>query len=199
MPSRLRATSRCDGTPDRIPRVGLAWALALALTGTVLAPLARADVRIGYIDSARIFQEYKEAKEAQDRFDRQVQGWRDEASEKDKLVQQLRTELRDQGPILSAARRREKEEALQRAVGDYERLVQEIWGPQGKASQENERATGAVVTQIRSVVERMATAKNLNLVLDAAGGFIIYADRSMDLTSQVIQELNSKTPSEVSK
>ena len=75
-----------------------------------------ADLNVGYIDSARIFAEYGEAKEAQERFDRQVQGWRDEATEKEKVVAQLRAEVRDQSPILSALKRQEKDEALQRAA-----------------------------------------------------------------------------------
>ena len=48
-----------------------------------------------------------------------------------------------------------------------------------------------MVVQIRAAVERLAGSRGLELVLDSAGGFIIYADRSMDLTSDVIQELNS--------
>jgi len=171
-----------------------------ALAGSVLAlglglgtPAARADIRLGYIDSARIFQEYKDAKEAQDRFDRQVQGWRDEASEKEKAVNQLRAEVRDQGPILSALKRQEKEEALQKAISEYERFVQDVWGPQGRASQENDRATSEVVQQIRTAVEKIAGQKGLNLVLDAASGFIIYADKSMDLTPDVVQELNTRS------
>ena len=166
------------------------WWLLLVLA--IAAPAWAADVRIGYIDSAQIFQNYKEATEAQARFDRQVQGWREEAQEKEKVVTQLRAEVRDQAPILSALKRQEKEEALQRAVGEYERFIQDIWGPQGKAAQENDRATGAVVTQIRAAVEKIANDKGLTLVLDSAGGFIIYADRSMDLTSLVIEELNAR-------
>ena len=152
---------------------------------------AAADVRIGYIDSARIFQEYKEAQEAQSRFDRKVQGWRDEAAERDKAVGQLRREVQDQSPILSAVKRQEKEEALQRAISDYEKFIQDVWGPGpgGLAVQENERATNEVVAQIRSAVEKIAGDKGLNLVLDSAGGFIIYADKTMDLTNEVLQEL----------
>ena len=166
------------------------WLLAW---GLLLLPVrAAADVKIGYIDSARIFQEYKVAQEAQSRFDHQVQDWRDEAAEKEKQVNQLRSELRDQAPILSALKRQEKEEALQRAQSDYDRFIQEVWGPQGRASQENDRSTGDVVTQIRAVVEKIAVDRNLNLVLDAAGGFIVYADKSMDLTPDVIRELNER-------
>jgi Skp family chaperone for outer membrane proteins len=122
-----------------------------------------------------------------------VQGWRDEAAEKEKAVSQLRAEVRDQGPILSALKRQEKEEALQRAIAEYERFVQEIWGPEGKAAQENERATAEVVTQIRSAVEKIAGEKDLTLVLDAAGGFIIYADRSLDITPDVLGELAARS------
>lgn len=170
-----------------------AWrALFLALALAWPAVTA-ADIKIGYIDSAKIFQEYKEAQEAQQRFDRQVQGWRDEASEKEKLVTKLRAEVRDQSPILSALKRQEKEEALQRAVSDYERFVQDIWGPQGKAASENDNATRGVVDDIRAAVEKIAIAKNLTLVLDSAGGFIIYADKELNLTSEVITELNSRS------
>jgi len=169
--------------------VPLAFLLLIALA----APRpARAEVKFGYIDSGRIFQEYTAAKEAQDRFDRQVQGWRDDAAEKERAVTQLRAEVRDQSPILSAARRQEKEEALQKAISDYERFIQEIWGPQGRAAQENERATGEVVLQIRSAVEKVAGDKGLNLVLDSASGAIIYADKTLDLTPDVLAELAAR-------
>jgi outer membrane protein len=165
--------------------------LAVALVLLALTPRAsRAETRFGYIDSARIFIEYKAAKEAQDRFDRQVLGWKDDAAEKEKVVSQLRAEVRDQSPILSTLKRQEKEDALQKAISEYERFIQEIWGPAGRAATENERATGDVVQQIRVAVEKVAGDKGLNLVLDAAGGTIIYADKSLDLTSDVLAELN---------
>jgi len=167
----------------------VAAAVLLGIAGVAHA----ADVKIGYIDSAKIFQDYRLAQDAQAGFDRQVQGWRSEAAEKQKTVDQLRTEVRDQGPILSALRRQEREEALQRAISEYEKFIQDIWGPQGKAAQENERATQEIVTQIRSAVEKIAADRQLDLVFDAASGFIIYADRSLDLTVPVLQELATRT------
>jgi outer membrane protein len=167
------------------------WLLAATLG--FAAPGRAADLRIGYIDSARIFQEYSVAKDAQAQFDRKVDGWRAQSAEKEAQVNQLRAEVRDQGPILSALKRQEKEEALQRAVSDYEAFLQQIWGPQGRAVTENEQATGEVVAQIRAAVEKIASAKGLVLVFDAASGFILYADRTLDLTNDVLQELNSQT------
>jgi outer membrane protein len=170
---------------------GLAVAAVLALLALAAAPV-RAEIRFGYIDSGRIFVEYKTAQEAQARFDRQVQGWRDDAAEKERIVTQLRAEVRDQSPILSTLKRQEKEEALQKAISDYERFIQDIWGPQGRAAQENERATTDVVQQIRAAVEKVAGEKSLNLVLDAASGVIIYADKTLDVTPDVLTELNAK-------
>lgn len=169
------------------------FVLTLMLAVLAASPLAAADLRIGYIDSSRIFLEYKDAQEAQARFDRQVQGWRDEAAEKEKSVQQLRQEVRDQAPILSALKRQEKEAALQRSISEYETFIQEIWGPQGRASQENTRATEEIVGQVRQVVEKIASQKGLELVFDSASGFLIYADRTLDLTPEVITELNTRT------
>jgi len=191
-----------DPARRRPARRRVATALAAAILGAgVIAPAVApaADAKFGYIDSGRIFQEYADAKEAQARFDRQVQSWRDEAAEKEKQVKLLRDEVRDQSPILSALKRQEKEEALQRAVGDYEKFIQDIWGPNGKAAAENERATADVVAQIRAAVEKIAGERALDLVLDSAGGVIIYADHSMDITSLVLQELNSRSTTDTKR
>ena len=167
--------------------------LTAALLLALATPAWAANMRIKFIDSAKIFQEYAAAKEAQQQFDRQVQTWRAEAAEKESQVNQLRGEVRDQSPILSALRRQEKEEALQKAIADYERFVQDIWGPQGRAAQENERATREVVNQIRAVVQKLASDQGLDLVLDAAGGSIIYADRALDMSAEVVHELNARS------
>ena len=167
------------------------WLIAGAIG--LAGPGRAADLRIVYIDSARIFQESGVAKEAQNQFDRKVEGWRAQSAEKQNQVNQLRAEVRDQGPILSTLKRQEKEEALQKAVSEYESFLQQIWGPQGKAVHENEQATGGVVAQIRAVVEKIATQKGIVMVFDAAGGFILYADRTLDLTGDVLQELNTQS------
>lgn len=171
-------------------RIG-GWLLAGALG--LAGPARAADLRIGYIDSGRVFQEYSVAKDAQAQFDRKVEAWRAQSAEKENQVAQLRAEVRDQGPILSTLKRQEKEEALQRAISEYEKFLQQIWGPQGRAVQENEQATGEVVAQIRLVVEKIASQKGLVMVFDSASGFILYADRTLDLTNEVLQELGTQS------
>ena len=187
----MRGDCRRPASPFDRPALRLGLLITLAVAGSASA----ADLKVGYIDSSRIFQEYKDAQEAQARFDRQAQGWRDEATDKERLVKQLRDEVRDRSPILSALKRQEKEEALQKAIAEHERFIQSIWGPQGRAAQENERTTQDVVNQIRTVVEKIAGDKGLDLVFDSAGGFLIYADKTLDLTSEVVRQLNERSTS----
>lgn len=178
-------------SPGR-PFTPLWSALVLVAALALGARPAAADIKLGYVDSARLFQEYPAAQEAQARFDRQVQGWRDEAAEKQKAVEELRREVRDQSAILSALRRQEKEEALQRGIADYEKFIQDVWGPNGRAQQANELATREVVDLIRAAVEKVAVDRDLDLVLDSSHGFIIYAEKTLDLTADVLQELQSR-------
>lgn len=171
-------------------RAALALAGSLGAMALCAAPV-RAQVRVGYIDSGRIWVEFKLAQEAQQRFDRQVQGWRDEAAEKERAVNELRKEVRDQGPVLSALKRQEKETALQKAISDYEAFIQEVWGTNGRATTENARATDEIVNLVRSAVQKVAGQRGVELVLDASSGFIIYADKSLDMTNEVLAELNA--------
>jgi Skp family chaperone for outer membrane proteins len=48
-----------------------------------------------------------------------------------------------------------------------------------------------VVRLIRAAVEKVAGEKSLNLVLDAASGVIIYADKTLDVTGDVLAELKA--------
>jgi outer membrane protein len=165
-------------------------ALALACALVPATPAAAQTIRIGFVDSQRIFSEYKAAQEAQDRFGREIQAWRTEADDRRKAVDNLRNELKDQDPLLSESARLEKETALQKAVSDYDRFVQDFWGPNGKVQRLNDEMTREVISKVRDAVELLANRQGYDLVLDAADGNVIFGVKSLDLTQQVLDDLN---------
>ena len=173
-----------SGRAWRLYAAALAWSLLSA------APAAAQTIRIGFVDSQRIFSEYKAAQEAQDRFGREIQAWRTEADDRRKAVDVLRNELKDQDPLLSEATRLEKETALQKAVSDYDRFVQDFWGPNGKVQRLNDEMTREVISKVRDAVELLANRQGYDLVLDAADGNVIFGVKSLDLTQQVLDDLN---------
>jgi len=165
----------------------------LAALFILASPASAQNVRIGFIDSQRIFNEYKAAQEAQDRFAREIQSWRTEADDRRKQVEDLRNELKDQDPMLSESKRLEKESTLQKAVSDYDRFVQDFWGPQGKVQRLNDEITREVIGKVRDAVELLANREGYDLVLDAADGNVIFGVKSLDLTQRVLDDLNKST------
>ena len=163
--------------------------LAVLACAALAGPARAQNVRIGFVDSQRIFNEYKSAQEAQDRFSREIQSWRTEADDRRRQVDELRNELKDQDPLLSESKKLEKETAVQRAVADYDRFVQEFWGPGGRVGRLNEEMTREVITKIRDAVETIANREGYDLVLDAADGNVIFGVKSLDLTDRVLTEL----------
>ena len=172
-------------------RVRGAWAIAVSAF-VLLALVESADaqiVRIGFVDSQRIFTTYRGAQDAQERFAREITAWRTEADERRRALDVLRDELRDQEALLSEAKKLEKESAVQRAVADYDRFVQEFWGPAGRVGRLNEDMTREVITKIRDAVETIANREGYDLVLDAADGNVIFGVKSLDLTDRVLAQL----------
>ena len=162
-------------------------ALVLACAGA--APAQAQIVRIGFVDSQRIFESYRGAQDAQERFTREITAWRTEADDRRRALDALRDELKDQEVLLSEAKKLEKETAVQRAVADYDRFVQEFWGPGGRVGRLNEEMTREVITKIRDAVETIANREGYDLVLDAADGNVIFGVKSLDLTDRVLTEL----------
>lgn len=169
-----------------------AWAAAIVVGVALLlsAPPVEAQiVRIGFVDSQRIFDGYRGAQDAQERFTREITAWRTEADERRRALDVLRDEMKDQEALLSEAKKLEKETAVQRAVADYDRFVQEFWGPGGRVGRLNDEMTREVITKIRDAVETIANREGYDLVLDAADGNVIFGVKSLDLTDRVLTEL----------
>jgi outer membrane protein len=169
------------------------------VVGTVLSLLllsfaaqVRADIKIGFIDSERIFANYKGTSQAQTEFNNDVQKWQQDVEARRKELEKMNQEYQSQSLILSEAKRREREEDLQRKRSELDSFVQEIWGTNGKIAQRNEQLTRPIVEKIREILSDIARMEGLSLVLDATDGNVVYADRALDLTDRVLERLNKQ-------
>ena len=172
--------------PLRRVLVGLALAGASLLASS---PAAAQNVRLGFVDSQRIFETYKGAQEAQERFGREITAWRTEADERRRALDGLRNEIRDQAALVTDSKKIEQESALSKSVSEYDRFVQEFWGPGGRVQRMNDEMTREVIGKIRDAVETIAYRDGYDLVLDAADGNVIFGVKGLDLTDRVLTEL----------
>jgi Skp family chaperone for outer membrane proteins len=180
-----------------IPRPALQRLRRLVLAGMAVAglglaaatPAAAQTVRLAFVDSQRIFESYRGAQEAQERFGREITAWRTEADERRRALDVLRNEIKDQEALVTESKKVEQESALSKAVSEYDRFVQEFWGPGGRVQRMNEEMTREVIGKIRDAVETIAYREGYDLVLDAADGNVIFGVKGLDLTDRVLTEL----------
>ena len=172
----------------------LVWAVAalfLALPGLAFA----ADLKIGFIDSERIFSEYAGTQEAQKSFNREVQELSKTAREKKTEIDDLQRKLDSQGPMLSEAKRDEQNQELQKKIADYDAFVQKNWGPQGSVSKLNEQYLKPIVDRVHKIVTTFGSDEGYSIIMDAADGNIIYGDHALDLTDRVLEQLRKEDSS----
>src|SRR6185503_9020520 len=139
-----------------------------------------ADLKIGFIDSERIFAEYAGTQEAQKSFNREVLELTKTAKEKKAEIDDLQRKLDAQGPMLSEAKRDEQNQVLQKKIADYDAFVQKNWGPQGSVSKLNEQFLKPIVDRVHKIVTAMGSDDGYSIIFDAADGNIIFGDRTLD-------------------
>jgi outer membrane protein len=158
-------------------------------------PARALDLKVGFIDSDRIFAEYQKTKEVQEAFNREVQDLSKTAREKKTEIDELQRKLDQQGPMLSDAKKDEQNQQLQKKIGEYEAFVQTNWGPNGKISKLNEEYLRPIIDRVHNIVTTIGTDDGYSLILDAADGNIVFGDKQLDLTDRVLSLLRTEDES----
>lgn len=163
-----------------------------SLLSVVMGFAFGAELKIGYIDSERIFREYQGATEAKQTFESELAKFKSNAEDLERKYNTAKAEYDAQKLMLSEEARTAKESELANLHQQYESYVQEVYGKGGKIELKNEELMAPVVKQINAVVQTIAQAENFTLIFDIAQGQIIYAQPGLDLTDRVITELNKE-------
>lgn len=164
---------------------------SLVISSLLLLPgsTSSQEGRIGFVDSMRIRTEFKEFADAQATFDQDVKTWQEEAAQMKETIDSLETDLEKTSLILSEAKRKEKEDVLEAEKMGYQKFTNNIFGPGGKAEKRNAELTKPILDKINLVLEKIATEENFIMIFDSVNGNIAYAKKSLDLTDQVLEEL----------
>lgn len=168
----------------------LCVAAAVCVTGVANSQ----ELKLGYIDSQRIFAEYKETQEAERLYKKEVDGWKAQAASMEQEIVKLQDELRAQSLMLSEEKQREKKLEYDKKLEDYQRFMADTFGDDGRAARRNKELTQPIVDKINRILEKMAEEEGYSLVFDIANANIVYASKAFDLTNRVLEELNKIGP-----
>jgi outer membrane protein len=167
---------------------GLASAL---VSSSAISSLAQT-LKIGYIDSIKIFAENKETQDAERVYRSDVQQWEGQKQRYEADLAKMGEELNAQSPMLSEEKKAERRLEFQRKMDEYKKFMEETFGDNGLAARRNKELTQPIVEKINKLIEQIAKEQGLTMVFDVANANIVYADKTLDLTELVLTKLRQQ-------
>jgi outer membrane protein len=161
-------------------------ALIIAVAAMSFPGTARAEVKIAVVDFQRILTESTAGKSLQKQLDDAQKSFQDDMRKQDQALQATQAQLnKDEGKNSS--------DIIQKKA-DFEKKVVEARQDAAKKKDNLEKAANTAVNELRSqaaeVIGDMAQKEKFSLVLNK--GTVIMAEKSMDITDDVLKGLNAK-------
>ncbi len=157
--------------------------------------------KIAFVDSQSVFDKTKLGKKYQgiikEYFESRKKILDMDADEIQKLQEEYTKQK--QGKLLNEKAQREKEEAINRKISDFQKKREEF---SGEINKKNEELSNDFNQQMAVVLKELAKKEKVSLVLNktinilskAEVPAILYADEDLDLTEKVIAEMDKKEP-----
>ena len=151
-----------------------------------------ADVKVGYIDSNRILEEYKGRDNLKDKLEKELTKWQDEAIKRKQSIENLIKEFDTQSLMLSDEARIRKRSDIENQQKEYEEFIQKVWGPEGLAKKQNDEIMKPFIDKVNLILQKIGKEKDYTIIFDAASTGIVYVKEGIDLTDETIVELNQE-------
>ncbi|MCB5249902.1 MAG: OmpH family outer membrane protein [Candidatus Cloacimonadales bacterium] len=158
----------------------------LFLFGSLVAQ----SLKIAYIDSERIMTESKDTREAQNLFQKDRDGWMRQIEDLDAEIQRLENDYNTRKLTLSASGKKQAEDKIEEKKNARRDLVESIFGETGRAQMRNAELLQPIMTKLRNIIDRISVEENYAMVFDASSAGIIWAQPRLDITEQIIFEMN---------
>lgn len=168
----------------RNARLAVLFGLSLLLSVPAFGQL-----KIGYVNSDRIMQEWENAREAQQKINEEAQSLDQQYSQMTTQLDSLQQEFQRQQFVMSEERRRQKQQEMQSLQQKIQQFQMENVGPQGQLYNKQQQILGPIMQKINTAIQKIATSGEYDYVLDVAAGNILYAEEKHDITADVLYEL----------
>ncbi len=165
---------------------GYRWIMYGLAAATLVAPLAQAaELKIGFVNTERIFRESAPAVRASKKLEREFAGREQEIQKLAKQFRDLQAQLERDAVTMSEADRRAKERELANLNRDLQRAQREF-REDLSVRQNEERA--AFQERVNKVVLEMAEKEKFDIILQEA----VYISPRVDITERVLRALADK-------
>jgi outer membrane protein len=167
----------------------LSIAIALFFFGTIHS---RAQgLKIGYINSAKVLQEFPEAQEAQHKLDAMGAQWQTELEKMDKELQARYDDFQKKEPLLKDEEKRAQRDELLALQQKGIQYRQQKFGNNGELAMATDSLLRPIKQKVMRVVEEIAKTKGVQFMFDRNDQILVllYGEAKYDYTYQVIERL----------
>ncbi len=142
------------------------------------------------IDSKYILDKLTEYKDAQTRLDKQSQNWQNDIDNRMQEVERMYKSYQAERAMLSDDMRKKREDEIMQKEKAAKDLQKQRFGFEGDLFKERQKLVKPIQDKVYNAVQKFATTKAYDLVLDKAGGVtLFYADPKLDHSDDVLKLL----------
>lgn len=159
-------------------------AILLALA-SFAAQAQASELKIGFVNTERVFREAAPAKRAQQQLERDFAARNQELAKVEKQGRDLQAELERDHGTMSEPQRREKERQLADISRNFQRMQREI---REDLNLRRNQELASVQEQATRVINQIAEQEKFDLIVQEA----VFASSRIDITEKVIKALAEK-------
>jgi len=158
--------------------------LALLLLAMAL-PVSAQQLKIGFVNTERVFREAAPAKRAQQKLEKEFAARNAELAKMEKQGRDMQSELERDNVTMTEAQRRDKERQLADVSRNFQRMQREI---REDLNLRRNEELASVQERATRVINQIAEQEKFDLILQEA----VFASGRIDITDKVIKALSDK-------
>ena len=172
-------------------RVLLVSGILAVLGAPGIQAAAQTPLKIGYINSQVIIAEDPGATAAQEQFRREMVPFESELQALETEIADLVSRYQAQQITLTANARRARADEISQKQQAYQERMAQI---EAEAARRQQELVQPIMERINNIIQEIRSAGSYTFIFDVAGGGLIAADESFDLTSEVQERLAAGAP-----
>lgn len=149
--------------------------------------------KIAYVNTDRILAGSNEAAEIARVYDLDRAGWMNQIKALNEDIKQMERSFEIDKLTKNETAKRDAQAKIDAKKAEAGQKLEEYFGDNGRAEQRYKELIEPLTKKINDVIKKIAENDKYSLVLDVSMGSVLYAAPSMDITDQVLAELNIGT------
>ncbi|MBK1724475.1 OmpH family outer membrane protein [Thiocystis violacea] len=165
--------------------------LFVALMLSIALPVqAASTTSVGYVDMQKVLEASTLGKRLQEQLRKDFEPRAKVLGEKERDIQKMQQELARDKPLMSKDQVAKKEKEIKSQIEAYQKEAMPVQQELMKVQQEKGRE---IIAPARKAVDAVAKKKKMGMVLERGLAGLLYIDESLDITADVIKQLDATT------